>query len=258
LRFVHRLSGQRVDAVIGERRGHDGEIAAGHLEGALAEIEVEHFVRIALDHAGVEHQIGDRAIAVTGGEFRLEHRLVDLELPAGQAGEQREHVGDALLLRLAAHQLGDGDGAGIDHRVERPVGRLVEHDGIKRFAGGGYADMVQHGGAAVMLEGVAVHERLRHRLDGEGVVGVADRVDLAVDGGDRDAEQRGIGLAEFRNVVRRLAAGDVRDPGVQIGQIVLNRSERGLELGASQASCAGQLVHHPSPRLNRKLAAGQL
>ena len=105
-----------------------------------------------------------------------------------------EHGGDALFRRVARHQRGDGDGAGIDHGVERPVGDLVEHDRVERFAGRLDADMPQHVLAAIMLERVAVHERLRDRLDGEEVVGVAGGVDLAVDRGERDAEGGGSAL----------------------------------------------------------------
>ena len=47
------------------------------------------------------------------------------------------------------------------------------------------------------------------------MVGIADRVDLAVDGGERDAEQVGIGLAELGDVVGGLAAGQARDPLMQ-------------------------------------------
>ena len=95
--------------------------------------------------------------------------------------------------RVARHQRGHGDGAGIDHGVERPVGHLVEHDRVEGLAGGLDADMAQHVVAPIVLERVAVHERLRHRLDGEEVIGVAGRVDLAVDRGEGDAE--GVGSA---------------------------------------------------------------
>ena len=109
--------------------------------------------------------------------------------------------------RGPVHQLGHGDGAGIDHGVERPVDDLVEHDRVEGFAGGLDADMFQHRLAAMVLERIAVHEGLRHRLDGEGDLGIADGVDLPVDGGDGDAEQVGIDLAELGDVVGRLAAG---------------------------------------------------
>ena len=138
--------------------------------------------------------------------LRLEHLLVDLEPAAGEVGEQVEHRGDALFRRVARHQRGYGDGAGIDHGVERPVGDLVEHDRIESFPRRLDADMVEHILAPVMLERVAVHEGLRNRLDGEEVVGVASSVDLAVDRGERDAEGGGIGLAELRDVVGDLAA----------------------------------------------------
>jgi len=99
---------------------------------------------------------------VAGGKFRSVHRIVDIELAAGEAREQGEHVGDALVLSGALHQLGDGDGAGIDHGVERAVGHLVEHDRVERLAGRLDADMLQHRLAAIVLQRVAIHEGLRY------------------------------------------------------------------------------------------------
>ena len=143
---------------------------------------------------------------MTRGELRVEHRLVDLEFASGKIGEQLEHVSDPLGLRVAQHHLGDGDGAGIDHGVERAIGDLVEHDRVERLASGLDADLLEHGQAPIILKRVAVHEGLRHGLNGEGDSGVADRVDLAVDSGDGDAEQRRIDLAELRDVIGRLSA----------------------------------------------------
>ena len=76
--------------------------------------------------------------------------------------------------------------------------------------------MIQHRGAAVALQRIAVRERFRHRLDGERHLGVADGVDLAVDRGDGDAEQIGVGLAELGNLVGRLAAGDRGDARMKL------------------------------------------
>ncbi len=139
-------------------------------------------------------------------------------LASRQAGEQIEHVADALFLRVAGHHLGDGDGAGVDHGIERAVGDLVEHDGVERLAGGLDAHMLEHGGAAMALERVAVHEGLGHRLDGEGDVGIPHLVDLPVHRGDGDAEQGGIDLAELRDVVGRTAAGDLGHACMQVGE----------------------------------------
>ena len=125
----------------------------------------------------------------------------------------------------AVHQLGHGDGAGIDHGVERPVGDLVEHDGVERLSGRLDPDFFQHTFPAMALKRIAVHERLRHRLDGEGIIGIADGVDRAVDRGERDAEAGGIGLGEFGNVVGGTAAGQRRDTRVEFRQVVCDGGE---------------------------------
>ncbi|MGC2409207.1 MAG: hypothetical protein WA441_04210 [Methyloceanibacter sp.] len=90
--------------------------------------------------------------------------------------------------------------------VERAVGDLVEHDRVERFPRRFDADMAQYELAAVMLQRVAIHEGLRHRLDGEGVVGIADGINLSIGGGERDPEGGGVGLAELRDIVGDLAA----------------------------------------------------
>jgi hypothetical protein len=234
--LVHGLAGKGVHAVIGECGGHDGEIAGRDADRALAEIDVEHLVRIAPDHAGVEHHIGDGAIAVAGGKFRSVHHLVDSERAAGETGEQREHVDDALVLSGALHQLGDGDGAGIDHGVERAVGHLVEHDRVERLASGLDADMLQHHLAAIVLQRVAIHEGFRYRLDGEGAVGVAYRIDLSIDSDDGNAEQGRIGLAEFGDIVGGFSVCQRRGVLIELRQIVFDRCKRRRGLVAHRSN----------------------
>src|SRR4029078_5410132 len=97
-RLEHFLSGDWIGAVIGEHRRHDGEIAGGDVDRALAEIEVEHVVWIAFDHARVEHHVGDGAIAVACSLLGAKHRLVDTERSPGEIAEQREHVDGTLFL----------------------------------------------------------------------------------------------------------------------------------------------------------------
>jgi hypothetical protein len=63
---------------------------------------------------------------VAGGVLGSEHLLVDFEPAAGKVRKQIEHGANAFLRRVARHQRGYGDGAGIDHRVERPLGHFVE------------------------------------------------------------------------------------------------------------------------------------
>ncbi len=225
----------------------------------MTEIEIEDLGWIARDHAGIEHHIGDGAVAVAGGLLRSEHRFVDGEPPAGKPGEELDHGVDAFIQRITLHQLGDRDGAGIDHGIEGPVGHLVEHDGIERFAGGLDAHMAEHGIAPEMLQRIAIHEGLRYRLDGEDVVGVAGGIDLAIDGGERNAEQRRIGLAELGDIVGDLAAGCLPDALMQLGQEIVHRSKSNHALGSRHAQCAARLVHlppevRPSPSPTRTLA----
>ena len=61
--------------------------------------------------------------------------------------------------------------------------------------------MAEHRLAAVALQRVAIHEGLGDGLDGEGAIGVPHRIDLAIDGGERDAEGGRIGLAELGDVI---------------------------------------------------------
>ena len=59
-----------------------------------------------------------------------------------------------------------------------------------------------------MLQRGAKHERLRQDWMVKGTVGIADRVDLAVEVTMRDAEQRRIGLAELGDVIGRAGRPD--------------------------------------------------
>ena len=82
----------RIDAAIGERRRHDREVARGHQNGALAEIDVEHVVDVAVNDGIIAQQVGDRAVAVAGCALGGKHRLVDAEIAAGEASERGADV----------------------------------------------------------------------------------------------------------------------------------------------------------------------
>jgi len=85
--------------------------------------------------------------------------------------------------------------------------------------------------------------------DGEGVVGVARAVDLAVDGSERDAEQRGIDLAELGDVIGGLARGQVCDALMQLREVILHRRERRGGLGISHRSDGIHFVQR-DPQIN--------
>src|SRR5680860_530864 len=79
-----------------------------------------------------------------------------------------------------------------------------------------------------MLKREAVHERLGHRLNGEGDVSVAHGIELPVHRGDGDAEQVGVDLAEFGDVVGRRATLELRHPRMQLGEVILDWRKSGV------------------------------
>ena len=85
-------------------------------------------------------------------------------------------------------------------------------------------------------------------------LGIADGVDLPVDGGDGDAEQIGVGLAELGDVVGGLAAGHLGDALMQFGEIVLApaRARRGPRV--SQRSNGIDLVQRDPQAPTRRAA----
>jgi hypothetical protein len=150
--------------------------------------------------------VADGAVAVAGAALRLEHRVVERQRAAGVGRDRADHARQPRLGALAAHQRRGGDGAGVDHRVHRPAGVRLEADRVERVARGLDADLAPHRLGALVLEGDAVDQRLGDRLDRERPARVADLVDLAVDGGDGDAEPGGVGLGQLGDVAGDLAA----------------------------------------------------
>ena len=73
----HGLAGDRVAPHVRQRRGHHRQVAAGHQDRALPEVDVERLLGLLVHQAEIEQQMRDRAVAVAGPTLRLEHRLVD-------------------------------------------------------------------------------------------------------------------------------------------------------------------------------------
>jgi hypothetical protein len=89
---------------------------------------------------------------------------------------------------------------GVDHRVERAVVALVHDDRVEGVTGGLHPDSMHDLHRATVVQGDAENERLRDRLNRELAIGVADAVDVAVGGGNGDAELIRVGLGEFGDV----------------------------------------------------------
>lgn len=79
-----------IHAVVGECCSHDRQIAAVAENGALLEVEVEDLVDVVADHAEVQHEVGDRAVAVTRGAFGHEDGHINLHLAAKVLTKQVE------------------------------------------------------------------------------------------------------------------------------------------------------------------------
>jgi hypothetical protein len=75
------------------------------------------------------------------------------------------------------------------------------------------------------------------------VIGIAGGVELAVDGGERDAEQVGIGLAELWDIIGSLAAACLRQTPMQLGEEVFDGSKRRDAARSRYTHCAACLVH---------------
>src|SRR5699024_5097698 len=98
----------------------------------------------------------------------------------------------------------DGHGPGVDHRGERFARHLVQRQFVELLTAGYDTDEVEDAGQSLLLEGEAVDEGLRHRLDGEQVIAIAGGVLDAIEGGDADRELLRVGRGQIRNVVRVL------------------------------------------------------
>src|SRR5581483_3824421 len=77
-------TGERVDAVVGEGRRHHREVAGGDQDRALLEVKIEVVAHRLVDHTGVELEITDGAVAMSGGALGDVNRVIDLQRPAGE------------------------------------------------------------------------------------------------------------------------------------------------------------------------------
>ncbi len=83
----HLLAGDGILSAIGQRRGHHGDVARGHQDGALPEIHLQHFADVFLDNAVGAQEIADGAVAVAGRALGSKDRLIDPEFAPGEAAE---------------------------------------------------------------------------------------------------------------------------------------------------------------------------
>ena len=121
-----------------------GQVAASDQDRALLEIELERLGHPLAHHAEVEHQVRNGPVAVSGDPLGQENRIVDVQRPPAVAAEHRQHPGEPLGKVLAGDQIGRGDRSGVDHRIERTIRGLVQHDRVEGFARRLDADLGQY------------------------------------------------------------------------------------------------------------------
>src|SRR6185369_17024110 len=93
------------------------------------------------------------------------------------------------------------------------------------------ADFVKHVIASVVLQCEPINERLGNGLNGKGLPGVTDFVDVAGGRHEADAEPVWIGFGELGNVSGDIAVGDTAKLIVQVGQVIRHgRGQEGVQL----------------------------
>jgi hypothetical protein len=211
-----------VDAAVGERGGHVGEVAAIDQQRALAEIVFQRRHRVALGDVEIAQHPGDGAVTKPGVAFRLVDRLVQTQAAPGKCRQRSVQALPLVFGCVTCYQTGAGDGTGVNHRVARCAGVRIEADGIERVTARLDADPAHHCLDALIGQCLRIDEGLGHRLDGEGLRGVACGVGVAVHGDDAQPEPVGIGTRQFRDVAGQIAVVEGGKAAVEFSQIRLN------------------------------------
>ncbi len=237
----HAVSGHGIHAAVGQGGRHHRQVAAGDLDRALLEVEVEDGLHVAVDHVQAAHEVRGGPVAIGSPALGVQRPLVHLQ--ALVARVQPEHREDALELVLgarSAHQVGGDQRPRVDHRVVGTVLALVELDRVERVPAGLDPDPLEHVVAAPVGQGQAVHEDFGDGLQREGRLGVARAVHVAVGRDQRDAEPVGLvpGLVEPVVAAGGVVEGvhrpglELQVAGVQRGQPLLDPL---VDLGAHDA-----------------------
>ena len=208
--------------------------------GALAEVQIETFLRISLHDVECAQEVRDRPVAVAGHALRGVDRLVHRERPPGVAAVEVEHVGERALQGVGK-QGRSRDRARVDHRVGRCAGIRCEVDRVERVAARLDPDPLVHLLLSQPLEREGVRQRLRNRLQREGRPAVADLVQRSSGRGERDAERVGIGARELGDVGGDFARVEI---GVRLVQRLEQRRHRRPE-GLSLVRDDGARCHVP-------------
>ena len=129
---------------------------------------------------------------LVGLGFRLINLVVDRQFTPGEKVVSRLDLVPARLRRIGFEEADSGHGACVYKGVERSA--LMQFQGnhrVERLTCGVATDLAAQGLRSHFIEYMGEGEYLGNRLDGEGVIGVADFCMGTVAEHDADAEQMG-------------------------------------------------------------------
>jgi hypothetical protein len=126
------------------------------------EVDVEGPFRLLVHQAEVEQQVRDGTVAVTCPALRLEDGLVGRQRPAGSGAETTEKVIRSRVAVARMEQCSDGNRAGIDHRVVRPICSGLQLDGVEGVSARLDADVPGDFFMSVLFDRHPKGERLRY------------------------------------------------------------------------------------------------
>ena len=198
------LTIQRIDTAIGQGRRHQREIARGDEHRALAEIHIEHGIDIAFDDPIIAQEIGNSAVAVARELLGREYRFIDVKITPCKTAERVADVLRRVFTLSFMDQSGAGNSAGIDHGVKGPVVN-AQPNGVEGISARLNADRGCDPVWADKFERERKRKGFGDRLDRERHGGVADRIDMAIDRRERDAEMARIGPEQLGYIIGKRA-----------------------------------------------------
>ena len=197
------------------------------------------------------HQLDQRLVARRGLTFGMIDGFVKAACcPARCRGHEALHqvlaVGNGA--RGADHG-GAHDGAGIDHRIVRPVVG-VQRQLVETAAGGFAADMAVHLVLAVQRQGEGIIQRFHHRLQAEGLFCIAQGETLAVQAAHGQAELVRVLAGQFGDIAGHGAGAVLAGIVEQIGDAAGKPAETG------NGQLPVQRALHEAQRIGRDFRAG--
>jgi len=156
--------------------------------------------RIFAKDVEVTQHVPDGAISVSGCLLGFVNGMVERERPSGVQRVDAQQATQLVVWRMAGYERRGGNSTSVNHRVQRASGSWSQADRVECVACGLDPNLGQHGVAAAIFQRQPIRERLRERLNREMLLRVSDLIDVAVGGGDANAEPLRVRLCELRDI----------------------------------------------------------